>query len=276
MTFKVNTLILIAVGLVAAAATDAVARATEQMLKDEDPLTDVADIPSRDLKAGGDANKRYFQIGPKAGTRSPTAGFGLVVILPGGDGSADFNPFVRRIYKNALPEGYVAAQPIAIKWADGQDIVWPTQSNPVAGMKFGAEEFVEAVIADVAKQHKLDRARIFTLSWSSSGPAAYATSLRDKCSITGSFIAMSVFNPQFLPPLKQAKGQAYYLYHSQEDRVCPYRMAVQAGKTLTANGAKVQLQTYDGGHGWRGNIFDDIRTGIQWLEKNQEKRAPQP
>jgi predicted esterase len=237
----------------------------------EDPLADVADIPSQDLRAAGDANKRYFLIGPPKNTRPPAEGCGLVVVLPGGDGSADFNPFVRRIYKNALSERYLAAQPVAVKWTADQQIVWPTKTNPVTGMKFGTEEFIDAVIEDVAKKHKLDRTRVFTLSWSSSGPAAYATSLQDKRGVTGSLIAMSVFDPKFLPPLKAANGHAYYLYHSPEDRVCPYRMAEQAKTSLAENGAKVHLATYDGGHGRRGDVYTDIRGGVEWLERNGAK-----
>jgi predicted esterase len=234
----------------------------------------VADIPSRELQAAGDANQRYFLIGPKKDARPPAEGYGLVVILPGGDGSADFHPFVKRIYKHALSDRYVAAQPIAVKWTPDQQIVWPTKTNPVAEMKFGTEEFVEAVIEDVAKKHRLDRTKVFTLSWSSSGPAAYATSLRDRRRVTGSLVAMSVFNPTFLPPLKGANGHAYYLYHSQQDRVCPYRMAEQARDSLAENGAKVRLETYQGGHGWRGNVYNDLRKGIAWLEQNREKARP--
>ena len=85
---------------------------------------------------------------------------------------------------------------------------------------------------------------------------------------------MSVFNPKFLPPLEGAKGHAYYLYHSPEDRVCPYRMAEQAKNSLADNGAKVRLETYQGGHGWRPNVvYNDIRHGVEWLEKNQEKAS---
>jgi beta-lactamase regulating signal transducer with metallopeptidase domain/predicted esterase len=237
----------------------------------EDPLADVADIPSQELQAGGDADKSYMLIGPKKNAKPPAEGYGLLVIMPGGDGSADFHPFVKRIFKNALPDHYLAAQPIAVKWVQDQKIVWPTKSNPTPKMKFATEEFVEAVIDDIAKNHKLDRTKVFSLSWSSSGPAAYATSLQEKHSVRGSFIAMSVFNPKFLPPLKNASGHAYYLYHSQQDRICPFRMAEQAKTSLTQNGAKLHLQTYDGGHGWRGNLYEDIREGIIWLAENSAK-----
>jgi predicted esterase len=234
-------------------------------------LADVADIPSQELRAADDADKRFFLIGPKKGTNAPAQGYSLVVVLPGDDGSADFNPFVRRIYKNARSDAYLVAQPVAPKWTPDQQIVWPTKTNPAAKMKFGTEEFIEAAIADVAKKHKIDRTWILTLFWSSSGPAAYAASLRDKSNVRGSLVAMSVFNPKFLPPLKGAKGHAYFLYHSEEDRICPYRMAKQAEKSLAVNGAKVHLETYEAGHSWRGDVFTDIRNGVEWLEKNREK-----
>ncbi len=233
---------------------------------------DVADVPSQDLRAGKDEDKRYFLIGPRKEARAPKDGYGLLVILPGGPGSADFHPFVKRIYKYAIPDGYLAAQPVAVKWTEQQAVVWPTAKNPAAKMKFSTEAFVAAVIKEVAAKHKIDPKRVFTLSWSSSGPAAYAISLSDK-TVTGSFIAMSVFNPEVLPPLGKAKGHAYYLYHSPDDKVCPYRMAEQAVKDLAKNGAKVTLQTYDGGHGWRGGLYDHMRQGIQWLETNRAAGA---
>jgi RNA polymerase sigma factor (sigma-70 family) len=240
----------------------------------QDPLADVADIPALEKKAAGDVNKRYFMIGPKKNTKAPAEGYGLVVILPGGDGSAEFLPFVKRIYKNALPDNYLAAQPIAKNWAPAQQIVWPTKTNPVDKMQFNTEEFVDAVIQDVNKKFKIDRKKVFTLSWSSSGPAAYATALRNPHSVAGSFIAMSVFNPRFLPPLEGGKGHSFYLLHSEQDRVCPYRMAEQAKQSLTEIGAKVRLETYEGGHGWRGDVFGNIHAGIGWLEKNGEDPKP--
>jgi predicted esterase len=159
-----------------------------------------------------------------------------------------------------------------VKWTAEQQIVWPTANNRVKDMKFSTEEFVDAVIKEVSGRHNLDPERVFTLAWSSSGPAVYAASLsNDK--ITGSFIAMSVFKPDLLPSLEKAKGRTYYLYHSPQDRVCPFRMAQQAARELKKNGAAVKLETYEGGHGWRGNLYDNIRDGLEWLEKNHAPRA---
>jgi predicted esterase len=234
---------------------------------------DVADITSQDLRAEKDEHKRYFLIEPpNKDHKAPKKGYGLVVVLPGGSGSADFHPFVKRIYKHAIPEGYLLAQPVAVKWTEKQEIVWPTEKNRVEGMKFSTEQFVEAVITDVGGRHKLDPERIFTLTWSSSGPAAYAVSLTSK-KVAGSFIAMSVFKPDLLPPLEKAKGHGYFLYHSPDDRVCPFRMAEQAAKDLEKSGATVKLATYEGGHGWRAGLYDHIREGVDWLEKNHATRA---
>jgi predicted esterase len=233
---------------------------------------DVADIPSQDLRADKDENKRYFLVGPHQGVAAPKEGYGLLVVLPGGDGSANFHPFVKRIYKNSVPNGYLLAQPVAVNWTDKQEIVWPTDKNRVDGMKFPTEEFVEAVVKDVGGRHKLDPQRVFTLTWSSSGPAAYAISLSSKA-VTGSFIAMSVFKPDLLPPLEKAKGHGYFLYHSPDDRVCPFRMAQRAVEDLRKSGATAKLTTYDGGHGWRAGLYDHIREGVQWLEKNHAPAA---
>jgi predicted esterase len=233
---------------------------------------DVADVVSQDLRAGQDEHKRYFLIEPPRRIKAPKKGYGLLVVLPGGDGSADFHPFVKRIYQNAVPDGYVLAQPVAVQWTAKQAIVWPTAKNRVEGMKFSTEEFVEAVIKDVAGKYQLDPERAFTLTWSSSGPAAYAASLSSD-RITGSFIAMSVFKPDLLPSLEKAKGQAYFLYHSPDDRTCPFRMAEQAAKELKQRGATVKLATYAGGHGWRGNLYGNIREGLDWLEQNHATRA---
>ena len=232
---------------------------------------DVADIPSQDLKAGGDADKRYFLIGPKRDAKEPEEGYGLVLVLPGGDGSADFHPFVKRIFRYALGDRTLAAEMVAIDWTGGEAsrVVWPTRRGlPQPKMKFTTEEFVEAVVADVAGRHKIDRRKIYTLSWSSGGPAAYAVSLAPKSSITGSFIAMSVFRPDWLPALGAAKGHAYYLFQSPDDPICPLIHAERAAEALRKEGAKVELVTYPGGHGWRGPVFPNIRKGLDWLEKN--------
>lgn len=234
---------------------------------------DVADVSSETIEIDGDARQTFYLVGPAGEEKPPEEGFGLVVILPGGDGSASFHPFVKRIYKNALPKGYVVAQPVAVKWTDEQAVIWPTRQMKVEGQKRSTEEFIQAVIAEVKKRHKIDPSRVFTLSWSSSGPAAYAASLTPECGVTGSFVAMSVFKPDQLPPLSAAKGRAYFIYHSREDRVCPFRMAEEARDKLTAAEAVVEFREYAGGHGWRGPMYKDIREGIAWLEKNA-KRAP--
>ncbi len=231
---------------------------------------DVADVPSQDLRAGGDKDKRYFLIGPKKDAKEPGGGYNLLVVLPGGDGSADFHPFVKRIFKYALGERALAAELVAVDWTGGDPnrVVWPTGKLCAPKMKFATEEFVEAVVADVAGRHRIDRRKVFTLSWSSGGPAAYAASLAPKSSVTGSFIAMSVFRPEWLPALGAAKGHSCYLFQSPEDPVCPLAHAERAAEALRLEGAKVELVTYPGGHGWRGPVFPNIRKGLDWLEKN--------
>jgi hypothetical protein len=49
-------------------------------------------------------------------------------------------------------------------------------------------------------------------------------------------------------------------------------MARKAEKELRAAGAKVELATYAGGHGWRAGLYDHLRDGFTWLEKNRAAR----
>lgn len=236
--------------------------------------SDVEEVRSQDLRAGDNEDMRYFLIGEP---RNKNVKSKLLLVLPGGDGSADFNGFVRRIKQNALSEDYLIAQLVAPKWDEGQSdkVVWPTKKNPYEGMKFDTETFIAEVIADVEERHKLDLGSIFSMSWSSSGPAAYAYSLTKGSRVTGSFVAMSVFKPDKLPSLKAAKGKAYYLLHSPEDFI-PMSFPEAAEKQLGKQGAKVELATYAGGHGWKGDVYGNMRSAIEWLEKNHGKAAKKP
>ena len=232
-----------------------------------DPLADVADIMASDVRIGGDEKKRYFLIGARD-SRPPAAGYGLVVVLPGGDGSADFQPFVRRIHKNALDGGWLIAEAVAPQWDDRQfqQVVWPTAASRYPAARFTTEEFIRDIIGDVKARAKIDPRRVILLGWSSGGPACYATVLRKDSAVTGAFIAMSVFRPEELPPLANAGGKPIFLLQSPQDAITPIRHAEAAEKALKAAGAKVLLRRYEGGHGWRGDIWEMIGDGTGWLD----------
>ena len=121
-----------------------------------------------------------------------------------------------RIAKNALPEGYSWRELVAPVWTpqQAQNIVWPSEKSGVREMKFSTFDFFLAVRTELAKAHKLDPRYSFSLTWSSSGMSGYGFSLLPKSGITGTFVAMSVFQPAMLPPLSAAKGHPYFIYHS--------------------------------------------------------------
>jgi predicted esterase len=153
--------------------------------------------------------------------------------------------------------------------------VWPTAKSRFPAVKFTTEEFIAAVVAEVGRTERLDLRRVFTLSWSSGGPAAYAASLDPTTKVTGSFIVMSVFKPQELSNLAAAKGRPYYLLHSPQDFI-PIKMAEKARETLQAHGARVEFKTYEGGHGWRGDVFGMIRQGLAWLDAQAANAGSKP
>ncbi len=76
---------------------------------------------------------------------------------------------------------------------------------------------------------------------------------------------MSVFKPDDLPPLENARGRKFAIQHSPDDRVCPFRMAQDAEKQLTEKGAAVKFTETQGGHGWNGNVFGNMRSNLDWL-----------
>jgi len=233
---------------------------------------DVADVPSRQLSLAGNPNLSYYLIGP-GGKQAPSQGYGLLVVLPGGDGKADSLAFVKRVYQNALGGTYLVAQPLAVKWSPQQGIVWPTRSDQLPYVKRTTEQFVDEIIEVVGSQYQVDPRRIFTMSWSSSGPAAYAISLQQDSPVVGSYIAISVFKPDQLGPLAPARRHAYYIEHGPQDKICPLRMAQEAVRLLTAEGAKVRFNEYTGGHGWRGAVYPRISAAIRWLEQNAQPRT---
>lgn len=224
--------------------------------------SDIADVPNRDLKIGGDEKKRYFLIGPMKKTAKPR----LLVVMPGGSGSADFNPFVCRIAKNALPGEFAIAQLVAPVWdkEQSQQFVWPTRINSFPGVKFTTEDFIDAAIADAVKQIGVDAKQVYLFGWSSSGPAIYAYTLGKSKKTRGAFIAMSIFRNDVIPTKPEAKAGRFYILHSKEDFI-PISQAESARDKLTEWGAKVKFATYSGGHGWHGDVFGNIRTGVEWL-----------
>ncbi|MEM9940444.1 MAG: hypothetical protein AAF939_02565 [Planctomycetota bacterium] len=209
-----------------------------------------------------DAEGSYLLVGGKEAGKK-----GLVIVLPGGNGSADFHPFVRNIHRQVFGERYVLAQPVAKKWTDRQQIVWPTSKLKSPQMGFTTEQLVNAVIQDVKSKSTIDEKRIYILAWSSGGPAAYACLMEKESVIKGGILAMSVFRPDWLPDLENGKDKSFYLLHSKEDRICPFWMAENAASRLSEVGARSKLKVYSGGHGWHGDIFGNLKDGISWLEK---------
>lgn len=232
------------------------------------------DVPKpEEVRLDDDVHRRYLLHGPAADTSAPPKGWRLLVVLPGGSGNAEFAPFVGRIRQHALGDDWLVAQIVAPVWDEKQAKVnvWPTKLNPWPGMEFSCEALFADVVEDLAEKRKLDPRFLLTLSWSSSGSLAYTLALDKDSGVTGSFVAMSVYKPDLLPPLKAADGQRFYLLHSPEDEICPMRLAEQARDELDRAGALVEFATYAGGHGWHGDVFGTIRTGVQWLEDKAEK-----
>ena len=241
------------------------------VLNHERPLPhaeDVADIPADDRRAQDDPYNRYILICGRGDQPAPPDGYKVLLVLPGGSGSPDFHPFIKRIYRHVLSDEYLLAQIVAPEWdrQQAQEHVWPTTTNPHKSMKFSTEQFIDVVLDEIDQDYAIDERHIFMLAWSSSGPPTYATTLQPKTRVTGAFVAMSVFKPETLPPVENAKDRAFYILHSPQDFI-PIAHAEAARDQLRAAGATTRLTTYQGGHGWGRNIYQKLRDGIGWLEE---------
>jgi poly(3-hydroxybutyrate) depolymerase len=226
--------------------------------------TAAAKSETRSIK--GDTNKRYFLTMPEG--EAPAGGYKLLIVLPGGDGSANFRGFVKNIAAKALPPGYIVVQALAPAWTDDPErIVWPTEVDADPKVKFPTEQFIMELVDEVKAAHPIDPSKVFMLGWSSGGPPSYAAALREGSPVRGAFIAMSVFKPDRLPTLDGARGKAFYMLHSPQDFI-HMRFPEAARDRLAAAGAKTILTTYEGGHGWKGDALGNIRTGVEWLEAN--------
>ena len=117
----------------------------------------------------------------------PPGGWGVVYVLPGGQGGPDFAPFVARL-ADAAPPGTLVAQLVAapITPADAADpweMVWPIRTvadEHPQRQAFTVDEHLAAVRDDLAVGHDLDPDRQHVLAWSSGGPATYTLLLDDE------------------------------------------------------------------------------------------------
>ena len=109
------------------------------------------------LHAQGDERKRYFLIGlPRARAGTPTEGYGIVVVLPGGPGSADSHSFRQAHLQACSPRGVSRRPTRGYKMDRAPANRLAYEKNSAEEMGFSTEEFVAAVIQDVQSRAKLD------------------------------------------------------------------------------------------------------------------------
>jgi predicted esterase len=230
-------------------------------------------VMTEERTVGGDGMKRYFLIRHRVEPAEAPKEHGLLLILPGGSGSAEFLPFCANIITaQGTPRDFIVAQLVAPVWGkiDDSTVIWPSKAFPSKEARFTSEEFVEAVIRDVGERHPIHDGWVFTLGWSSSGHVPYSSSFQNP-RIRGSFIAMSRFQPAWFENSVNAKGKRYYFWHSPDDAVCPYAESELAASFLQKAGASTLLKSYKGGHGWAPFTFyaDRIKEAIEWFRASE-------
>jgi len=209
---------------------------------------------------------------------------GLIVVLPGGDGSREFLPWVENGLLAQRPADCTGVMVTAVKWKPDQQIVWPTANSRVPDMQYTTEDYVRAVVAavekelvekqQVEKQQPVDPARRVIVAWSSSGPAVWPLLVAKDSPFERGYVAMSVW-PQGLGDLQAAKGRRFFLDQSPQDQVTPFRHVRDAHTALTKAGAVVRVSVYEGGHGWNGDPIPRLREGLRWLLSDEPAPGPE-
>ena len=235
---------------------------TAEYIPDSD---DVKDIPDQSYFLGGDQMKRYLV----SGKIDPDKTQDLLIVMPGGTGDAEFHPFVKRIFKHELDGNWLLAQPIAPNWDDKDDrVVWPAINNPYDPAKFMMEGFIDGMIDEMGGKGHAKIGKIYMLAWSSSGPAVYSYLANGKHDIAGAFIAMSIFNRDLIKGTGVLHTKRIFLLHSPDDQVIPIQQAEAARDEFARRGIDAKLETYPGGHGWSGPVWQLIDEGFAFLRSS--------
>lgn len=213
-----------------------------------------------------DPRKRWILHAP-LDQEPPSDGYGLLLVFPGGDGSLEFANFVADGIRPRAGRDFAVVQMIAPPISEGDDsaVVWPQELLGDDRVDFTMEPVVDSVLAAVREELAIDPERVFSMGWSSGGPPAYAVALREGSPVRGGLVVMSVYKPALLPPRDSAAGRGFYILHSPQDFI-PMRFPESAADDLKAHGARVRLETYEGGHGWVGDATDHISRAVRWLE----------
>jgi predicted esterase len=220
-----------------------------------------------------DLPKSLFFVVPPAKAPKAQQQLGLVVVLPGGDGSRDFLPWVEQSLLAQAPDDCVGVLVTAVKWRPDQQIIWPTEASKVPDMQYTTSDYVRAVVAAVEKQHAIDPTRRVVVTWSSSGPAMYPLLCATDGPFSRGYVAMSIWPPG-LKDLAAAKDRRFFLDQSPEDTTTTFDHVKRAYDALTKAGACVRLSTYGGGHGWHDDPLPRLQEGLRWLLSDEA--APKP
>jgi predicted esterase len=222
-------------------------------------------------KVDNDDGKRWILHTP-LGTSPPERGWGLLVVMPGDDGSEGFAPFVHDTIQHAAGPEYVVVQMIAPPLPAGAEperaVVWPREQLKDPRVDFTMESVVNAAVDVVLTERVIDPQRVWMMGWASGGPPSYTMALEKGGMFRGAIVAMSAFPKEEYGSLEGAKRKSFYLLHSPTDPI-PISQPESAKSTLGAAGARVKLETYEGGHGWHGDVAAQIREAVRWLEEKQ-------
>lgn len=140
-------------------------------------------------------------------------------------------------------------------------------------------ERIMAEIRALAEQGTIDPKAVFLMGLSAGGNMAYIVGL----TYPEAFAGLVVFSGAMEGPVmteanfKRAAGKLpVYIVHGTKDQSMPYQLATKARDALQAQGVRVQLQSFEGGHEAPPNFTNVVRQAATWCRTRPAGGATPP
>jgi predicted esterase len=231
-----------------------------------------AQDPPRERTIAALPKSCWFLLPPRTPPK-PSTKLGLLVVLPGGNATKEFLPFVQNGLFAQAPDDFAGVMLAAVKWREDQHTIWPTAVGDTTGALYTTEQYVRAVLAEVDKEHPIDPARRVVVAWSSSGPAIHPLMAAKDSPFQRAYIAMAVW-PQHLEDLAAVEGRRYVLDQSPDDQVTIFQHVRDAHAALSRAGAQVRVSVYTGEHGWGEQPLPRFAKNLGWLLGDEPAGKP--
>jgi len=187
---------------------------------------------SRRIQAGSHERTYELYVPASLDDHAPAA---LVIAFHGGGGDAHGMAELTGFSALADREGFLLAYPNGFKrhWNDGREFRHKVPDD------VGDVAFVEALLVDVAKFHKLDPHRIYATGMSNGGIFSHYLALKLSARIAAIGVVAGGIAPEIASDFKPGTGVSVMIIHGRSDPIVPFA----GGAVARTHGSIVPTET---------------------------------